>query len=99
MDQQSVKRNRIEHFPKDLNPNIKAEDAAPPAPKKDTMYFLPVLWVGIMLMPIQRRILLFSFDADPDPDPKSALNSVLWIQCIFDPWIRDPGWVKSPDPG
>jgi hypothetical protein len=23
------------------------------------------------------------------------------IRCIFDPWIRDPGWVESqhPDPG
>jgi hypothetical protein len=23
------------------------------------------------------------------------------IRCLFDPWIRDPGWVKSqdPDPG
>ncbi len=21
------------------------------------------------------------------------------IQCLFDPWIRDPGWVKSQDPG
>jgi hypothetical protein len=23
------------------------------------------------------------------------------IRCLFDPWIRDPGWVKNqnPDPG
>jgi hypothetical protein len=23
------------------------------------------------------------------------------IRCLFDPWIRDPGWVESqdPDPG
>jgi hypothetical protein len=21
-----------------------------------------------------------------------------WIRCLFDPWIRDPGWVKSQDP-
>ncbi len=29
--------------------------------------------------------------ADPDPG----------IRCLFDPWIRDPGWVESqhPDPG
>jgi hypothetical protein len=20
------------------------------------------------------------------------------IRCLFDPWIRDPGWVKSQDP-
>ncbi len=38
----------------------------------------------------------------------STLNSYRWkqcygsgIRCLFDPWIRDPGWVKSqdPDPG
>ncbi len=30
-----------------------------------------------------------------DPDSGSG------IQCRFDPWIREPGWVKSqdPDPG
>ncbi len=30
-----------------------------------------------------------------DPDPGSG------IRCLFDPWIRDPGWVKNqgPDPG
>ncbi len=28
--------------------------------------------------------------ADPDPGPG--------ILCPFDPWIRDPGWVKSQDP-
>jgi hypothetical protein len=30
-----------------------------------------------------------------DPDPISG------IRCLFDPWIRDPGWVESqhPDPG
>jgi hypothetical protein len=30
-----------------------------------------------------------------DPDPGSG------IRCLFDPWIRDPGWVESqhPDPG
>ncbi len=21
------------------------------------------------------------------------------IRCLFDPWIRDPGWVKNQDPG
>jgi hypothetical protein len=21
------------------------------------------------------------------------------IRCLFDPWIRNPGWVKSQDPG
>ncbi len=20
------------------------------------------------------------------------------IRCLFDPWIRDPGWVRSQDP-
>ncbi len=30
-----------------------------------------------------------------DQDPGSG------IRCLFDPWIRDPGWVESqhPDPG
>jgi hypothetical protein len=26
-----------------------------------------------------------------DPDPGSG------IRCLFNPWIRDPGWVKSQD--
>jgi hypothetical protein len=32
--------------------------------------------------------------ADPDPGSGAFLT-------LFDPWIRDPGWVKSqdPDPG
>jgi hypothetical protein len=25
-------------------------------------------------------------------------RAVLRIRCIFDPWIRDPEWVKNPDP-
>jgi hypothetical protein len=29
--------------------------------------------------------------ADPEPG--------FGIQCLFDPWIRDPGWVKIKDPG
>jgi hypothetical protein len=26
---------------------------------------------------------------------------VIRIRCFFDPWVRDPGWVKNqdPDPG
>jgi hypothetical protein len=30
-----------------------------------------------------------------------AVDAVLRIRCLFHPWIRDPGWVKSqdPDPG
>jgi hypothetical protein len=28
-----------------------------------------------------------------DPDPASG------IRWLFDPWIRDPGWVKNQDPG
>jgi hypothetical protein len=28
-----------------------------------------------------------------DPVPRSG------IRCLFDPWIRDSGWVKNPDPG
>jgi hypothetical protein len=28
-----------------------------------------------------------------DPDSKSG------IRCLFDPRIRDPGWVKRQDPG
>ncbi len=54
--------------------------------------------------------------ADPDPDflpilypgfrshaDESMLKSVvrIRIRCLFDPWIRDPEWVKNqnPDPG
>jgi hypothetical protein len=25
-------------------------------------------------------------------------RAVLRIRCLFDPWIRDPGWVKNQDP-
>jgi hypothetical protein len=34
-------------------------------------------------------------DSVADPDSGSGIG------CLFDPWIRDPGWVKSqdPDPG
>ncbi len=28
-----------------------------------------------------------------DPDPGSG------IRCLFDPWIRDPGWVKNQESG
>jgi hypothetical protein len=29
------------------------------------------------------------------------MHAVLRIRYLFDPWIRDPGWVKNqdPDPG
>jgi hypothetical protein len=30
---------------------------------------------------------------DSEPDPGSG------IRCFFYPWIRDPRWVKNPDPG
>ncbi len=38
--------------------------------------------------------------ADPDPG-SGALTPGSGIRCLCDPWIRDPGWVKSkdPDPG
>ncbi len=29
---------------------------------------------------------------------KMSFSPVLRIRCLFDPWIRDPGWVKKPDP-
>jgi hypothetical protein len=28
-----------------------------------------------------------------------VLVPVLRIRCLFDPWIRDPGWVESQHPG
>jgi hypothetical protein len=28
-----------------------------------------------------------------DPDPRSG------IRCLFDTWIRDPGWLKNRDLG
>jgi hypothetical protein len=33
--------------------------------------------------------------------PKQYCGSGSGIRCLFDPWIRDSGWVKSqdPDPG
>ncbi len=41
----------------------------------------------------KQQALVSSSVADPDPVPG--------IRCLFDPWILDPGWVKSqdPDPG
>jgi hypothetical protein len=35
----------------------------------------------------------------PDPGSGSFLTSGSGIWCLFDPWIRDQGWVKNPDPG
>ncbi len=31
----------------------------------------------------------------------TVLRSGPGIRCLFDPWIREPGWVKNqdPDPG
>jgi hypothetical protein len=39
------------------------------------------------------RLIILASVADPDPGSG--------IGCLFDPWIRDPGWVESqhPDPG
>jgi hypothetical protein len=34
-----------------------------------------------------------------DPGSGVFLSSGSGIRCLFDPWIRDPGWVKNPDPG
>ncbi len=31
--------------------------------------------------------------------PYQCCGSGSGIRCLFDPWIRDPGWVKSKDPG
>ncbi len=30
---------------------------------------------------------------------ESLSEAVFRIRCLFDPWVRDPGWVKSQDPG
>jgi hypothetical protein len=32
---------------------------------------------------------------------KQCCGSGSGIRCLFDPWIRDPGWIESqdPDPG
>ncbi len=39
----------------------------------------------------------FVVDSVADPDPGSG------IRCLFDPWIRDPGWkkvsIRIRDPG
>ncbi len=29
---------------------------------------------------------------------KQCCGSGSGIRCLFDPWVRDPGWVKSKDP-
>jgi hypothetical protein len=38
---------------------------------------------------------------DPDPGSGAFLIPGFGIRCLFDPWIRDPGWIKNqdPDPG
>jgi hypothetical protein len=45
-------------------------------------------WARILV-----KITTFSIDrcSVGDPDPGSG------IRCLFDPWIRDPGWVKYKD--
>jgi hypothetical protein len=42
-------------------------------------------------------VTLFSFAHSYD----QCFGSGSGIRCLFDPWIRDPGWIKSwdPDPG
>jgi hypothetical protein len=37
----------------------------------------------------------------PDTDRRILHCYGSGIRCLFDPWIRDPGWIKSqdPDPG
>ncbi len=37
--------------------------------------------------------------ADPDPGSGAFLTPGSGIRCLFDPLIRDPGWVKNLDPG
>jgi hypothetical protein len=39
--------------------------------------------------------------ADPNPGSGAFLTAGSGIRCLFDLWIRDPGWVKNqdPDPG
>jgi hypothetical protein len=32
--------------------------------------------------------------ADPDTGSGAFLTPGSGIRCLFDPWIRDPGWVK-----
>ncbi len=41
------------------------------------------------------------FLLNPERPLKQCCGSVFGIRCLFDPWIRDPGWVKNqdPDPG
>ncbi len=33
-----------------------------------------------------------------DPGSGAILTPGSGIRCLFDPWIRDPGWLKSQDP-
>jgi hypothetical protein len=37
----------------------------------------------------RRHIHNLTITSVADPDPGSG------IRCLFDPWIRDPGWVKK----
>jgi hypothetical protein len=46
-------------------------------------------------------VLALAFDAAVAVSCRQCCGSGSGIRCRFDPWIRDPGWIKSqdPDPG
>jgi hypothetical protein len=40
--------------------------------------------------------ILMNPDSGSNPDPDSVLR--IGIRCFVDPWIKDTGWGKNPDP-
>ncbi len=54
-------------------------------------------FVGVFIQKNGARFFLFVYFSVADPDPGSGIG------CLFDLWIRDPGWekvsIRIRDPG
>jgi hypothetical protein len=47
---------------------------------------------GQAIIELNRKTINVGASNVADPDPGYG------IRCLFDPWIRDPGWVESQHP-
>ncbi len=50
-------------------------------------------------MPASQTYFCFLFINFKDSCTMQCCGSGSGIRCLFDPWIRDPWWVKNQDPG
>jgi hypothetical protein len=61
------------------------------------LYLVKYRTVGMPLLYLHIRKKSIDYTSVADPDPGSGIG------CLFDPWIRDPGWekviIRIRDPG